>query len=722
MKKILALLLSCCMLLSLISCGKNQTETIAEPDSIQSNGNQNAYRTDEIKEQNGPDGTVRKLKAGELSLPAGMVYATAQCRLGDNIWVGGAGADGAVMGYVSSDGEQTLIHLPASCEFVYAMCGVDGNLAILGGSFPSLYIGTDGANVMNDSPEGRLELMIFNGAEFVSTTPLKQGYDGPNMTFKLMFERDGDYYMQARSIIIKIASDGTESARFTLENGRNFECAYLTGDQMITSITALVASDSEICAFGLSTLEPEGSLMIEDSKVIGFGSAPDGALLANTDDGVFRLSLSDGLGESVFLWEELYLSENFNYIEPVDDGYLFYAPYQSSMFYARYEWIESEPEEIVLATDLSYGAVFSLANEYNRKQDNYHISIKTYDVLEDQDSLNLLRAEVAAGSGPDIFAFTQDASFSEVKPENLYVDLYEYLDTDEECGRDHFVPPLLAAMSEQGKLYWLPYRFSVTTLTGPRALLGGGELTLRQIEEIDAVKNGEMHIFSPWLTAGYLLRWCMKPAISTYIDKEKKSCDFDSEGFMRLLEMCKRYSGNVRIDDADMSEPSLLMFDTVSNFLRLCALSDLDYCFAGFPGAVGNGSMFQLELRFAISAQSGSRDAAWDFLKFAASEYGQTLDAGSGFSAVMSILESDIENAVKNGVATGTAEYDFSREAAREFMDLINSTTVASSSDIVIEDIIINLAAAYFEGEQSVEATARNIQARVSIYLGEQFG
>lgn len=720
MKRILSFFLCCCILLGLAACGGTRAGTAADPGGIQPNGNRSDHRADESGEQNAPCGTVRTLKVKELSLPAGMVYATAQCRLGDQIWVGGAGRDGAVMGCAVPDGEREPVGLPASCEFVYAMCGVDGGLAVLGGSFPSFYINADGTNVLNDDPEGRLELMIFDGGELVRSTPLEKRYDAPNMTFKLMFERDGEYYIQARSVIIKIASDGTEKARFALDGGRSFESAYLTGDQLITSITALGAPGAEICAFRLSTLEPEGSLTLEDDKVVGFGAAPDGTLLANTDDGVFRLSLAGGLGESVFLWEELSLSENFNYIESDDGGYLFYAPYQSAVFSARYAWSGSAPEELVLATDVSYGAVYSLVNEYNRKQDDYHISIKTYDVLEDPASLDLLRTEVTAGTGPDIFAFTQDESFSEVRSENLYADLYEYLDTDAEFGRDRFVPPLLAAMSEQGKLYWLPYSFSIATLTGPRALLEGRELTFQQIGEIDAVKNGEMRVFHSWLTADYLLHWCMKPAISTYIDREKNRCDFDSEGFMRLLELCKNYSGNVRLEDADMSEQALLMFDNVSHFLRLCALSELDYCFTGFPGAVGNGSMFQLNLRFAVSAQSGARDAAWEFLKFTASEQSQRL--GPGFSAVQAVLESDIDNAVKNGVVISSAEYEFSEDAAREFRDLINGTTVVSSADIVIENLIANLAAAYFAGEQSVEAAARNIQSRVGIYLSEQYG
>lgn len=718
MRKILAFLLSCFMLLNLMACGKNVSEPPSAVTETQAPGSV-SVSSSQPEERDNTDSGMLRLKANELLLPDGMVYATAQCRLDDKIWVGGASESGTVFGYVSFDGRQEIMDMPESCEYVYAMCGVDGNLAVLGGSFPTLYTDANGDSIFNDSPEGRIELMIFDGCELVSTTPLAESYSDSNMTFKLMYERDGVYYMQAQSIIIKVASDGTELARYALENNASFTSSYLLDDQLIVSKKELGSEDTEICLLQLSDLELDNSFVIEGCKVVGLGASEDSELLANTDDGVFFLSIYDGLGESVFLWNELYLSESFKYIEQLDNGYLFYEPYQSSVFYAKYEPLEHAPEELVLATDQSFGPVFSIVSEYNRCQDKYHISIKTYDVSEDSGSLDRLRTEIGAGAGPDIFAFNQDESLCEVKPENIYVNLYEYLDVDTECGRNNFVRPLLDAMSEHGSLYWLPYRFSITTLTGPKALLGGSEVSLDNIEKIDTVKNGELRVFHSWLSADYLLNWCIKSAISTYIDKESKSCSFNSEGFMQLLEMCNRYAGNTDIDKADMNEDALLMFDPVSNFLRLCVLSELDYCFAGFPGADGNGSMFQLDLKFAISSLSSSQDAAWDFLKFAASERGQEANTGTGFSATLSVLEKDVEYTVKNGVLVGSTKYEYSKEAAQEFMDLLDSTTVVSNADIVVTNIIMDLTAPYFAGSQSVEQTAQNIQSRVSIYLNE---
>lgn len=704
------------MLLNLMACEKNVSEPPSVGTEAQAPGSVSGSSS-QSEERDNTDGGVLRLKANELLLPDGMVCATAQCRLDDKIWVGGASESGTVFGYVSFDGRHELMDMPESCEYVYAMCGVDGKLAVLGGSFPALYTDAKGDSIFNDSPEGRIELMIFDGGELVSTTPLAESYSGSNMTFKLMYERDGVYYMQAQSIIIKVTSDGTELARYALENNASFTSSYLLDDQLIASKKELGSEDTEICLLQLSDLELDNAFVIEGCKVAGFGASEDGELLANTDDGVFFLNIYNGLGESVFLWNELYLSESFKYIEQLDNGYLFYEPYQSSVYYAKYELLEHAPEELVLATDQSYGPVFTIVNEYNLRQDKYHISIKTYD-----GSLERLRTEIGAGAGPDIFAFTQDESLCEVKPENIYVNLYEYLDADAECGRDNFVRLLLDAMSEHGNLYWLPYRFSITTLTGPRALLGGSEVSLDKIEEIDAVKNGELSVFHSWMSADYLLNWCIKSAISTYLDKESKSCSFDSEGFMQLLEICNRYAGNTDIDKADMNENVLLMFDTVSNFLRLCALSKLDYCFAGFPGADGNGSMFQLDLKFAISSLSSSQDAAWDFLKYATSVLGQAANNGTGFSANLLVLERDIEYAVENGVFAGPTKYEYSKEAAQEFMDLINSTTTVSSTDIVVTELITELTAPYFAGAQSVEQTAQNIQSRVSIYLNEQYG
>lgn len=100
--------------------------------------------------------------------------------------------------------------------------------------------------------------------------------ESPRQLFRVSIDSDIIVHIKQQPLVIrvklriKVASDGTEKARFVLENGRSFECAYLTDTQLMTSITALGALDSEICAFRLLTLEPEDSLMIEGGKVSCF--------------------------------------------------------------------------------------------------------------------------------------------------------------------------------------------------------------------------------------------------------------------------------------------------------------------------------------------------------------------------------------------------------------------------------------------------------------------
>ncbi len=103
MKKIIAFALAAAMLMSLFGCGKT-AETPAEGADVP------AAAVDEVKYE-------LTLTAELLDLPAGMDYASAQCRVGDTVWLGGEGESGAVIGSVSLSGGEGggLLELPEGC-------------------------------------------------------------------------------------------------------------------------------------------------------------------------------------------------------------------------------------------------------------------------------------------------------------------------------------------------------------------------------------------------------------------------------------------------------------------------------------------------------------------------------------------------------------------------------------------------------------------------------
>ena len=59
------------------------------------------------------------------------------------------------------------------------------------------------------------------------------------------------------------------------------------------------------------------------------------------------------------------------------------------------------------------------------------------------------------------------------------------------------------------------------------------------------------------------------------------------------------------------------------------------------------------------------------------------------------------------------AEYD-------KIMEVINSTTRVMTYDQEVLDIIKDETSAFFEGQKSAEETAKMIQSRVGLYVGEQ--
>ena len=480
--------------------------------------------------------------------------------------------------------------------------------------------------------------------------------------------------------------------------------------------------DTQIDLIRLSDLKLESALSIEDFAATGLGVTAAGTLLISSDAGIYALDLTSGLGERVLSWDSVYISGKFRYIEEIPDGYLFYEPYQENITLARWRLITAEPQELTLATDQSFGSIYSIVNAYNASQDDYRVVIKVYDVFAEESPLDRLRTEIGVGAGPDLLAFTQSDSFGGMRAENVCVDLYEYLDADADAGggRGRLVQPLMEAMSEDGKLYWLPYRFNVLTLSGPEALLGNADLSRQTVEAAIARTNGDLTVFLPWMTADYLLDWFSTAAIQSYVDWETGTCSFDSEGFISLLELCRDWSGNGSLNATDPNTQSLLTFEELSGFLRLAVLSQMGYRFVGFPVGEGNGSMFQLGLHMAITAQSENKVGAWDFLSFAISEQGQKANTGPGFSATQTVFDAELNSAIVNGIESAGTVYEFSSADAQKFRDLINGTTLVESSNPVIAEMITKEAAAFFAGDKSAETTAKNIQSRVSIYRGEQ--
>ena len=367
-------------------------------------------------------------------------------------------------------------------------------------------------------------------------------------------------------------------------------------------------------------------------------------------------------------------------------------------------------------TDYPRAELYTIVNDFNRTSEGYRVEVQL--LGEGGLTAELLRTQLIAGEGPDIFAFYDRSSLADLGA-NSFEDLLIYLDADEEYGRDTLVPELLEAMCVQGKLSWLPYSFGISTFTAPSAYLSEPGFSFDEAKQA-AAKAG-LPLFPGWMTRDILWGWLSDFAVGQYMDLEAGTCSFDSEDYISLLEECAAAASEFGSDSAALYN-SLLQFELLQNLIRVSTISSNyggDYAYVGAPNETTNGSMFSPDLCFTISSASEHKDAAWQLVRSCLSEEHQSALSG-GFPASAQALDALIDDAVANGVHYYEYEYELDEADVAKLRGLISETQTAQDAYPAVLNIMAEDAAQFFAGQITAEQAAAYTQDRVSIWLAEQ--
>ena len=168
--------------------------------------------------------------------------------------------------------------------------------------------------------------------------------------------------------------------------------------------------------------------------------------------------------------------------------------------------------------------------------------------------------------------------------------------------------------------------------------------------------------------------------------------------------------------------------------------------FIGLPSVGGNGGVISLSENLAILADSSDKDTCWELIKEFFKESDEEDEDSqmmymNGLSTIKSKFDQMADAATKkpyyideNGkkIEYNYTYYDQSKNKAvdidplteeekNELVDYItNATVVADEFDPEIQNIIIEEAEAFFEGEKTSDEIIKNLQSRVSLLLSEQ--
>ena len=634
------------------------------------------------------------LTVTQTELPCGLASLASACAAENGVYLAGAGADGAPMLGLWADGVYEPLDLS------------DGITEI-----ESVFFG-DALSVLARAGDAIQILHYEDGG--VLTTELNGDLSalGKDLYYA---EFGGTAYVMDSNTIAEV-KDGQ------LTRGMEAEAAYLL-------FTAMQAVQDGLYIVQFSGLDLTTQLLklnadtfaLEPADVggvgiYGLGTTADGDVLVScTSDGREFVKTADEA--DLFDWSEPgIVSPGYTNLYELGDGsWLLFYRGQTSLELLE-EKLLPPKTTLTLLTDYPRAELYTIVNDFNRTSEGYRVEVQL--LGEGGLTAELLRTQLIAGEGPDIFAFYDRSSLADLGA-NSFEDLLIYLDADEEYGCDTLVPELLEAMCVQGKLSWLPYSFGISTFTAPSAYLSEPGFSFDEAKQA-AAKTG-LPLFPGWMTRDILWGWLSDFAVGQYMDLEAGTCSFDNEDYISLLEECAAAASEFGSDSAALYN-SLLQFELLQNLIRVSTISDNyggAYAFVGVPNETTNGSMFSPDLCFAISSTSGNKDAAWQLVRSCLSDEHQQMNLTS-FPASASVLDAMIDDAVENGVHYYEYEYELDEADAAKLRGLISETQTAQDAYPAVLNIMAEDAAQFFAGQITAEQAAVYTQNRVSTWLAEQ--
>ena len=371
---------------------------------------------------------------------------------------------------------------------------------------------------------------------------------------------------------------------------------------------------------------------------------------------------------------------------------------------------------LVLATDFASTELKAVVTNFNANNPDYRVSIVSYGTPDAP--FERLLTEIIAGQGPDILAFSHSASLS-MANDNIFEDLLPYLDADPEYSRETIIPSLFNASITDGKLSHLVYDFLIWTFVADERIVGERtSITMEEAKEFAAGMGEDVPVFPAWMDKEIVLGYIVHFSIHNYIDTTNNTCNFDNPDFIALLEAPASHIG-IPPEELRYGDKGLLgncPLQTLEQLQNLQNIYGTEYAFVGFPSSNACGSTIMVYTRFAISALSEKKDAAWLFLRSTLSAESQAESVY--FTSTQAEIDRRLAVALEGDPIT---QLKIEPEEAEKFLTLLNSVTVVEGGATqVIIDIIRTEAQSLFAGEKTAEEVAQIIQSRVSLVLSER--
>ena len=409
---------------------------------------------------------------------------------------------------------------------------------------------------------------------------------------------------------------------------------------------------------------------------------------------------------------------------------------------------EEVPErlDMVLATVDGGSEMTALAVDFNRNNNQYHITVKNYGSLTGLYNALLTKETI------DIINLS-GINVENLSRQGIFEDLAPYLDQSETFSRSDFLDGILEAYTFDGILVGIPESFWLRTVVGDGSRMGNdATLTLEALFAIAERNPGAMPFDE--ITKEDMMQYIMIFNEDAFVDWETGECHFNSAQFKAVLEFVNHFPDSAGSRQEEVSLPSKIqngdVLFAIADMSRMTTFQLYEEMFGenaacvGFPTIDGKGgTILFADNAFGIVASSSNKSGAWDFIESVLNRknmdnmdneevyHAYYSSTSSQFptmkKAVSAIVDYIMETDKSGKFATMYYEdgWAFTSHAVTwdEINAILNLVPDATPYFSVQGDEIINIineeAGAYYSGQKRADDVISIIQNRVKLYVNE---
>lgn len=208
-------------------------------------------------------------------------------------------------------------------------------------------------------------------------------------------------------------------------------------------------------------------------------------ILISTGNILYSYNLADQTCEEILNWIDCDINSNqIEKFSRLDDGRIlaFTMNYEAAdgMPVAEAVYLTKTPaSEVKQKTILTYGTMYLDSEarpriiQFNKTNETYRIEVKEYGTGDYQAGMTQMNSDIVSGNAPDIIDLNGiNTNVNTYIAKGVLTDLYALLDQDENLKRDDFVANVLKNFEQDGKLYGIPVKFTISTVMGRTSVVG----------------------------------------------------------------------------------------------------------------------------------------------------------------------------------------------------------------------------------------------------------